>query len=178
MGPVTMGGKKRMTFLAPTSLDDSRARTTYSSAGHHDAAAGRRAAFPRRSCRRTCPTSSLATASKPPRKAKEEPRKAGTFSLVQTWNSRVPRPAKQQGGLDGQGQAVALDQDGHQHRGAEHGEQVLQAQHQHLGQRPAPGRRRWRLVQGFSSCDSSSLSFALIYVMFIANRRGDNDQKK
>ena len=39
------------------------------------------------------PTSRLATASKPPRKAKEEPRKAGTFSLVHRWNSRVPRPA-------------------------------------------------------------------------------------
>ena len=39
------------------------------------------------------PASSLDTASKPPRKAKEEPRKAGTFSLVQTWNSSVPRPA-------------------------------------------------------------------------------------
>ena len=38
---------------------------------------------------------------------------------------------KQQGGLDGQGQAVAADQDGDQYRGAEHGEQVLEAQQQH-----------------------------------------------
>ena len=29
----------------------------------------------------------------PPRYAKDEPRKAGTVSLVQTWNSSVPRPA-------------------------------------------------------------------------------------
>ncbi len=40
---------------------------------------------------------------------------------------------EQQRCLDGQGQAVAGNQDGHQHRGAEHGEQVLQAQQQHPG---------------------------------------------
>ena len=33
----------------------------------------------------------------------------------------------QQGGLDAQGQAVALNQNGHQHGGAKHGEQMLQA---------------------------------------------------
>ena len=30
---------------------------------------------------------------KPPRKAKEEPRKAGTLPPVTRWNSRVPSPA-------------------------------------------------------------------------------------
>ena len=46
---------------------------------------------------------------------------------------------KQQGGLDGERQAVALHQDGNQHRGAEHGEQMLQAQHQHPGQAQGAG---------------------------------------
>ena len=46
---------------------------------------------------------------------------------------------EEQGGLDGQGQAVALDQDGHQHRGPEHGEHVLKAQNQHLGDAQHPG---------------------------------------
>ena len=40
---------------------------------------------------------------------------------------------EEQRGLDGQRQAVALDQDGHQHGGAEHGEHVLQTQDQHFG---------------------------------------------
>ena len=46
---------------------------------------------------------------------------------------------EKQSGLDGQGQAVALDQNGDQDGGAEHGEQVLEAQHQHLGQAKRPG---------------------------------------
>ena len=46
---------------------------------------------------------------------------------------------KQQCGLDGERQAVALHQDGNQHRGAEHGEQMLQAQHQHPGQAQGAG---------------------------------------
>ena len=40
------------------------------------------------------PESMAAMAAKPPRKAKEEPRKAGTFIFVQTWKNRVPKPAK------------------------------------------------------------------------------------
>ena len=40
---------------------------------------------------------------------------------------------KQQRGLDGQGQTVALHQNGDQHRSAEHGKQVLQAQQEHPG---------------------------------------------
>ena len=46
---------------------------------------------------------------------------------------------KEQGGLDGQGQAVAPDQNGHQHGGPKHGEHVLKAQNQHLGQAQLPG---------------------------------------
>ena len=30
---------------------------------------------------------------KPPKKAKEDPKKAGTFPRVMTWNSSVPSPA-------------------------------------------------------------------------------------
>ena len=46
---------------------------------------------------------------------------------------------EEQCGLDAQGQAVALDQDRHQHGGAEHGEHVLQSQDQHLGEAQGPG---------------------------------------
>ena len=46
---------------------------------------------------------------------------------------------EEQGGLDVQGQAVGVDQDGHQHGGPEHGEHVLQPQDQHLGQPQHPG---------------------------------------
>ena len=46
---------------------------------------------------------------------------------------------EQQRGLDGQGQAVAGHQDGHQNGGAEHGEHVLQAQQEHPGHTQLPG---------------------------------------
>ena len=46
---------------------------------------------------------------------------------------------KEQGGLDGQGQPVALHQNGHQHGGPKHGKHVLKAQNQHLGQAQLPG---------------------------------------
>ena len=46
---------------------------------------------------------------------------------------------EQQGGLDGQGQAVARHQDGYQYRGTEHGKQVLQSQQQHPGHAQLPG---------------------------------------
>lgn len=39
---------------------------------------------------------------------------------------------EEEGGLCVQGQAVALHQDGDQHRGAEHGEHVLKAEHNHF----------------------------------------------
>lgn len=40
------------------------------------------------------PLSRLAMVAKPPRKAKEEPRKAGTWNLEHTWKNNVPIPAK------------------------------------------------------------------------------------
>ena len=46
---------------------------------------------------------------------------------------------KEQSGLDVQGQTVLLDQDGDQDGSAEHGEHVLEAQHQHLGGAQLPG---------------------------------------
>ena len=85
------------------------------------------------------PLSRLATAWKPPRKAKEEPRKAGTLNLVQMWNSSVPIPANSRVVWMDRGQAVARHQDGHQHRGTEHGKQVLQSQQQHPGHAQLPG---------------------------------------
>ena len=40
------------------------------------------------------PVFRFATVAKPPRNAKDEPRKAGTFSLEHRWKNRVPRPAQ------------------------------------------------------------------------------------
>ena len=57
---------------------------------------------------------------------------------------------EEQRGLNGQGQAIGVHQDGHQHRGAEHGEHVLQAQDQHLGHAQAPGVPDGRLPDGGS----------------------------
>ena len=46
---------------------------------------------------------------------------------------------EEQGGLNIQGQAVAVDQDGDQNSGTEHGEEVLNAQNEHFGQAQLPG---------------------------------------
>ena len=59
------------------------------------------------------------------------------------------KAGKEQGGLDIQGQSVSLDQNGHQHRCAEHGEHMLQAQDQHLGQAQFPGVPNGSDVIGF-----------------------------
>jgi len=39
------------------------------------------------------PVFRFATVANPPRKAKEEPRKAGTLNLEQAWKNNVPNPA-------------------------------------------------------------------------------------
>ena len=51
---------------------------------------------------------------------------------------------EKQSGLDVQGQAVGVDQDGDQHGGTEHGEHVLQPQQEHLGRAQLP-----RVADGF-----------------------------
>ena len=92
MGPVTTGGRKRMTLLTPTALmmaastTYSRPATTMPPQAYWSFSAAAMSAY--------LPADRLATASKPPRKAKEEPRKAGTFILAHTWKNRVPKPAK------------------------------------------------------------------------------------
>ena len=63
----------------------------------------------------------------------------GDFELSADVEQQRADTGKQQRGLDGQGQAVAADQDGDQHRCAEHGEEVLQAQQEHPGDAQLPG---------------------------------------
>ena len=46
---------------------------------------------------------------------------------------------EQQGGLNAEGQSIALHQERHQNGGAEHGKHVLEAQNQHFGQAQLPG---------------------------------------
>ena len=87
IGPVTMGGKKRITLPVPKILIR-RESSRYTSPAHATPkqAYGRRARFP--------PAASIgAMAAYPPRKAKEEPRNAGTLPFVSKWNNSVPRPA-------------------------------------------------------------------------------------
>lgn len=69
------------------------------------------------------------------------------------------KAGKEQGGLGAQGQAVALHQNGNQHRGPKHGEHVLQAQHQHPGRPQVQGVPNGRLsmVVSFSFIFSSPL---------------------
>ena len=55
---------------------------------------------------------------------------------------------KEQGGLDVQGQAVALHQNGNQNSGAKHGKHVLQAQDQHSGNTQLTGVPNGSLANG------------------------------
>ena len=92
MGPVTTGGRKRMTCFTPTALM-TRASATYSRPATTMPPQAY-CSFSDASMAAYLPESSLDTASNPPRKAKEEPRKAGTRSRVHTWKNSVPTPAK------------------------------------------------------------------------------------
>ena len=92
MGPVTTGGRKCITRWTPTALMMA-ARITYSRPAmtmppqaYCNFSEGSIVAY--------MPELNSAMAEKPPRKAKDEPKKAGTFSFVQKWKNRVPKPAK------------------------------------------------------------------------------------
>ena len=63
----------------------------------------------------------------------------GHLQLGAHMEEQGAQPGEKQGGLDGQGQAVPLDQDGHQHGGAKHGEHVLEAQDEHFGHAQGAG---------------------------------------
>ena len=58
---------------------------------------------------------------------------SGDFHFGADMEKQGTDTGEEQRGLDAEGQAVALDQDRHQHRGAEHGEHVLETQDEHLG---------------------------------------------
>ena len=83
MGPVTIGGKKRMTFFVPNILKKAD-RMTYISPA---------TATPTQAYGSSSLSPLGAIAKYPARNAKDEPRNAGTLPLVMRWNSRVPRPA-------------------------------------------------------------------------------------
>ena len=81
---------------------------------------------------------------------------------------------EKQGGLDVQGQAVALDQDGYQHRSAEHGKHVLETQDHHLGHTQLPG-----VIDGavlFMVHDvSSSLSHTVSHFLLFPQANGQKN---
>ena len=91
MGPVTIGGRNFMTFLTPTSLTISariryrRPAITIPPQAYWSFSAAAIVAY--------FPELSEDTEANPPRKAKEEPRNAGTLNLANKWKRRVPRPA-------------------------------------------------------------------------------------
>ena len=92
IGPVTTGGKKRITFLTPTNLMISastrykRPATTIPPQAHPSFSAFVMAA--------NSPSFMPAMVAKPPRNAKDEPKKAGILNLVHKWKKSVPKPAQ------------------------------------------------------------------------------------
>ena len=74
-----------------------------------------------------------------PQVGKGGAQEGGHLKLGAHMEKQGAHAGKEQGGLDGQGQSVALDQNGHQHGGPKHGKHVLKAQNQHLGQAQLPG---------------------------------------
>ena len=107
-------------------------------AGHHDTAAGVLELLARLHSG-VPPGVQLGHGLEAAQVGKGGPQESGDLQLGTDMEKQGADPGEKQGGLDGQRQAVALDQDGDQHGGAEHGEHVLQAQDQHLGQAELPG---------------------------------------
>ena len=92
IGPVTTGGRKRMTRFTPASLMIS-ARIRYNSPAT-TIPPHAYCSFSMSGILAYIPESRLATVANPPRKAKDEPRKAGTLNLEQRWKNKVPMPAQ------------------------------------------------------------------------------------
>ena len=92
IGPVTTGGKNLITFLMPINLIIS-ASTKYSAPATTipPQAYG---SFSPIVILANLPVSKLATVEKPPKKAKEEPKNAGTLSFAHRWKNKVPKPAQ------------------------------------------------------------------------------------
>ena len=83
MGPVTTGGKKRMTRLGPNTLNSAES-TRYRSPEH---------ATPRQAYGNRSASPLGAMAAYPAMKANDDPRNAGTFPFESRWNNSVPTPA-------------------------------------------------------------------------------------
>ena len=117
MGPVTTGGKKRMTRVGPNTLNSADS-TRYRSPEH---------ATPRQAYGNRSASPLGAMAAYPAMKANDDPRNAGTFPFESRWNNSVPTPANSS--VVETGRPVS---DRHQDRRAEHGEHVLQSEDRHL----------------------------------------------
>ena len=92
IGPVTTGGRKRITFFTPTTLITS-ARIRYKAPATTipPQAYG---SFSPMVMSAKIPVFNCAIVENPPKNAKDEPKNAGTFNLVQRWKNKVPRPAQ------------------------------------------------------------------------------------
>ena len=91
-GPVTTGGRNLITRFTPTRRMI-RARIRYISPATTTPPQAY-AALSLTLMVAYIPVFKLATVENPPKKAKEDPRKAGTWNLEHTWNNRVPKPAQ------------------------------------------------------------------------------------
>ena len=92
IGPVTTGGRKRITRFTPTHRMIS-ARIRYNNPAT-TIPPHAYCSFSLSAILANIPVSSAATLEKPPRKANEDPRKAGTLNLVHRWKNKVPNPAQ------------------------------------------------------------------------------------
>ena len=142
MGPVTMGGEEAHDLLGAHQLKE-ECQHQIQAAGDDDAAqcvgqlllaahVGVDAAV------------QLGDGLEAAQKGEGGTQKCGDLELGADVEDQRAQTCHQQRGLDGQRQAVAGDQNGHQHRGAEHGEQMLQTQDQHAGR-----TQRACIVNGF-----------------------------
>lgn len=86
IGPVTTGGRKRITRFTPTHRMIS-ARIRYNNPAT-TIPPHAYCSFSLSAILANIPVSSAATLEKPPRKANEDPRKAGTLNLVHRWKTR------------------------------------------------------------------------------------------
>ena len=92
IGPVTTGGRKRITRFTPISLIMS-ASTRYNNPAtkippHAYCNFSESGIFAK------IPVSRLATLANPPKNANDDPRNAGTLNFAHKWKNSVPKPAQ------------------------------------------------------------------------------------
>ena len=147
MGPVTMGGEEAHDLLGAHQLEQQGQHQVQHARDHHAAQGVGQLLLAGHSGELT--GVQRGDGLEAAQEGEGGTQEGGYLELGAQVEQQRAETGEQQGGLDGQGQAVGAYQDGHQHGGAEHGEQVLQTQQQHTGNAQLSGVVDGHMAQFF-----------------------------